>query len=250
MFLMTMMFGLFIANAIPVFAEQQEKTTILSLNNQVAVNASTSLAVQEKYTVRQGDTIYTISRFFEIPMNRLVQANSQLLDPNSIWPGMILHIPSIPIEHKDGIFPMQAGTYQPYVNDYAVERNWSPQGNTSRTHEGIDIIADEGTPVYAISSGTVTKVGWNEYGGWRLTMRVANQHMFYYAHFAQYAREFKVGDWIERGQLIGYVGSTGHGSEGTKGKFVPHLHFGMYSVSPWKSINPYPYLKMWEVQTS
>ena len=58
----------------------------------------------------------------------------------------------------------------------------------------------------------------------------------------------KEGDIVEPGQVIGYVGSTGYGKEGTSGKFPPHLHFGLYKYDgrcEW-AFNPYPHLRRWE----
>ncbi|WP_044748480.1 M23 family metallopeptidase [Bacillus alveayuensis] len=56
----------------------------------------------------------------------------------------------------------------------------------------------------------------------------------------------KISHLIKKGQLIGYVGDSGYGSVGTTRKFAPHLHFGMYDAN-WKVINPYSYLKYWEI---
>jgi murein DD-endopeptidase MepM/ murein hydrolase activator NlpD len=206
-----------------------------------------TIPVKGNYTVRDGETLFTIARDAGIPLQALIQANPQLTDPNNIWSGLQIYIPVKPSTFVNGTFPLRYGTYRTLVNDYADGRSWSPTGTTVRTHEGIDIFADEGTPIYAVAGGTVMNVGWNSYGGWRLTVRSENNTVFYYAHLAGYAREFKIGDAIGQDQLIGYVGSTGQGPVGTKGLFLPHLHFGMYTLSPWKSFSPYTHLKWWEL---
>ncbi|MNY78367.1 L-Ala--D-Glu endopeptidase precursor [compost metagenome] len=56
------------------------------------------------------------------------------------------------------------------------------------------------------------------------------------------------GTQVKKGQLIGYVGSTGYGPEGTDDQFVPHLHFAIYKtdVSSWTAIDPNAYLRWWE----
>ena len=56
---------------------------------------------------------------------------------------------------------------------------------------------------------------------------------------------------MKKGEVIGYVGDSGYGTEGTTGKFPPHLHFGIYvreNLLSWRreAINPYPLLKVWE----
>jgi murein DD-endopeptidase MepM/ murein hydrolase activator NlpD len=51
----------------------------------------------------------------------------------------------------------------------------------------------------------------------------------------------KIGDTINAGQILGYMGDSGYGKEGTKGMFDVHLHFGIYVETPFGelSVNPY-----------
>ncbi|MBO1912559.1 peptidoglycan DD-metalloendopeptidase family protein, partial [Microvirga sp. 3-52] len=61
-------------------------------------------------------------------------------------------------------------------------------------------------------------------------------------------KEVKEGDIVEPGTLLGYVGSSGYGKEGTSGRFAPHLHYGMYKYNgrtEW-AFDPFPYLRLWE----
>ena len=75
----------------------------------------------------------------------------------------------------------------------------------------------------------------------------ANKIYYYYAHLDSYAKAYKAGDIIHKGELLGYMGSTGYSKvEGTSGKFQTHLHFGMYitdNSGNEVSINPYWILK-------
>ena len=94
-------------------------------------------------------------------------------------------------------------------------------------------------------------MGWNNFGGWRIGIRDNNNSYHYYAHLAYYDKEIKVGDIVEPGTLIGYVGSSGYGKEGTSGKFPPHLHYGIYKFdgrTEW-AFDPYPSLVHWERQS-
>jgi len=200
------------------------------------------------YTVRAGDTMWKIAARLEISMPKLMAANPQLLQFNYIWPGLQLNIPLKPNAYVVGVFPLKKGTYQHYVNDYADGRGWTPDGQVVRKHEGIDIYAALGTPVYSVLDGTIIRYGWNEYGGWRLTIQADPSTAFYYAHLSGYAEGLFKGSTVKKGQLIGYVGRTGYGPVGTEGQFVPHLHFSIYSTSNWSSINPYTYLTWWEIE--
>jgi peptidoglycan LD-endopeptidase LytH len=122
-----------------------------------------------------------------------------------------------------------------------------------RAHEGTDLMAPKGTPIVSVSDGRVVSKGWNELGGWRLTI-VDTEHpqvSYYYAHLSRYAGGIGMGDQVRKGEVIGYVGDSGYGPEGTTGKFAPHLHFGMYvrkgMLSPFReAVNPFAFLKAWE----
>ncbi|WP_085522872.1 M23 family metallopeptidase [Tuberibacillus sp. Marseille-P3662] len=119
-----------------------------------------------------------------------------------------------------------------------------------RIHEGTDIFADYGTPVKATSYGTIELIGWNRFGGWRVGIRDTQNNYHYFAHLKGYADGIKKGSVVKPGQVIGYVGSSGYGPEGTQGKFPPHLHYGMYRYNGKTdySFDPYPYLRQWQQQ--
>lgn len=201
------------------------------------------------YTVRPGDSMWKIAAKFNIPVPVLIRANPQLADPNALVAGISLHIPVKPAAWADGAFPLKPGTYRPYVNNFSEGREWSPSGPPERKHEGVDIFADKGTPVYSVAEGKIVNIGWNEYGGWRLTVQVDGSTAFYYAHLSRYADGMAKGGIVKKGQLIGYVGNTGYGPAGTEGNFEPHLHFGIYKtdVSPWKPVDPHLNLIWWEL---
>lgn len=202
------------------------------------------------YITQTGDTLWKISQKFGVPLQKLISANTQINNPNWIAQGQKLRIPVKPAKFLDGIFPLKTGSYQPFTNNYAESRAWSPSGAEIRQHEGIDIFANKGTPIYSVLSGKIINMGWNQYGGWRVTVKVDSTTAFYYAHLSKYAAGTKMGGNLSKGQLIGYVGNTGYGTEGTEGHFVPHLHFGIYHTgsSPWKTVDPFDYLKWWQLR--
>jgi peptidoglycan LD-endopeptidase LytH len=111
-------------------------------------------------------------------------------------------------------------------------------------HEAIDIAAPRGTQVVATDDGRVVKLFRSVPGG--LTIYQADRDdrlMYYYAHLDAYAAGLREGDRVQRGDVIGYVGSTGNAPPN-----APHLHFAIFRLPPgkewWKGtpINPYPYL--------
>lgn len=120
----------------------------------------------------------------------------------------------------------------------------------SRHHEGCDILDQNnqagGIPVLSMTEGTVEKIGWLELGGFRVGIRSASDIYYYYAHLDSYSPLLKAGQKVKPGQLLGYMGDSGYGREGTRGEFPVHLHLGIYirDGSQEFSVNPYYILKI------
>jgi len=109
-------------------------------------------------------------------------------------------------------------------------------------HEAIDILEPRGTPVHAVVSGTIRKLFLSKPGGNTIyQFDEVGVYCYYYAHLDGYAKGLREGMHVERGDVIGFVGSTGNADPGT-----PHLHFAIFELSPerlwWKgkAVNPYP----------
>ena len=113
-----------------------------------------------------------------------------------------------------------------------------------RTHEAIDIMAPRGTPVLAVADGDVEKLFESKQGGLTIyQFEPSGRFEYYYAHLDSYAPGIVEGKALRRGEVIGYVGSTGNASPE-----APHLHFAVFVLGPerqWSqgtAINPYPLL--------
>ena len=140
-------------------------------------------------------------------------------------------------------FPFARSVSAPYWNDWGQDRLFGG----ARSHEGIDLMADWGVPVYAVGDGVIEKAGWNTLGGWRIGVRGDSDGVYYYyAHLSSFADGVTVGAQVKKGQLLGFVGDTGYGPEGTAGVMAPHLHFGMYEGDFMRAVNPYPLLRHWQ----
>ena len=133
-----------------------------------------------------------------------------------------------------------------FTNSWAYERTYGGE----RVHEGTDIMASVNKrgiyPVYSATDGVIENIGWLRLGGYRIGIRSNAGAYFYYAHMAEYAKDFEIGEEIKAGTLLGYMGDTGYSdTEGTTGKFDVHLHFGIYlndENGDEFAINPYPEL--------
>ena len=115
----------------------------------------------------------------------------------------------------------------------------------SRRHEAIDILAPRNTPVFAVEDGEIAKLFVSAAGGITIyQFDPDEEYVYYYAHLEKYAEGLKEGDDIKRGQIIGYVGTTGNAPRDT-----PHLHFAIFKMTDekrwWQGtpIDPYSVLR-------
>ncbi len=106
-----------------------------------------------------------------------------------------------------------------------------PIFGTRRLHRGLDISGSTGTPIAAANGGTVILAGWNGGYGKAVVISHGSGITSLYAHQSQIA--VSVGDTVSRGDIIGYVGSTGQSTG-------PHLHFEIRSNGT--AVDPRPYL--------
>lgn len=113
----------------------------------------------------------------------------------------------------------------------------------NRRHEAIDILAPAGTPVIATDDGVVKKLFTSKPGGLTVYQFDPEQRFcYYYAHLDRYAPGLHEGQVLRRGEVLGYVGTTGNAGN------TPHLHFALIRLDKdrrwWKGtyVNPYPSL--------
>jgi murein DD-endopeptidase MepM/ murein hydrolase activator NlpD len=121
-------------------------------------------------------------------------------------------------------------------------RDMFDEAHNGHPHEAIDIMEPRGTPVRSVVSGTVRKLFLSKPGGNTIyQFDEMGVYCYYYAHLDSYANGLHEGMRIERGDVIGFVGSTGNADPR-----APHLHFAVFELGPdklwWqgKAIDPYP----------
>jgi murein DD-endopeptidase MepM/ murein hydrolase activator NlpD len=116
-----------------------------------------------------------------------------------------------------------------------IANTWGASRSGGRRHEGTDIFAPRGTPVRSTTRGLVVRKGWNRLGGRVVSVIGPGGQRHYYAHLEQFAGPGP-GDWVEEGDLLGFVGNSGNAA-GTP----THLHYGIYAASG-EALNPHPLL--------
>ena len=115
-------------------------------------------------------------------------------------------------EVTPNLWPLDGG----YISSDFGSRSNPFDGYSSDYHPGIDIAANYGTPIYASAAGYVQRAGW--YGGYGKYIKISHDYGYATAYGHLSSIEISAGDYVSKGQIIGYVGSTGYSTG-------PHLHF-------------------------
>lgn len=130
------------------------------------------------------------------------------------------------------------------VDPRTLQGTFSQSRGGNRSHDALDIMAPRGTPVLAVDDGFVKKLFTSVRGGLTVyQFDLEERYCFYYAHLDGYAPALAEGQLLRRGDLVGYVGSTGNARAD-----APHLHFAVNRLDPDKRwwggtpIDPYPLL--------
>jgi peptidoglycan LD-endopeptidase LytH len=128
--------------------------------------------------------------------------------------------------------------------DRGAIRDMFDEVRGNRRHEAIDILAPRGTPVIATDDGVVKKLFTSKAGGLTVYEFDPDERFcYYYAHLDRYAPGLHEGQVLRRGDVLGYVGTTGNAPKDT-----PHLHFALIRLDAdrrwWKGtyVNPFPLL--------
>lgn len=111
----------------------------------------------------------------------------------------------------------QEGAMRWPLSGFRITTYFGQRGAFQRYHTGIDLAAPYGTPIVAAKAGQVEVAGWSSVGyGFHVVLDHGGGVETLYAHMSRIA--VRAGQWVEAGQVIGYVGSTGWSTG-------PHLHF-------------------------
>lgn len=162
--------------------------------------------------------------------------NAATLGPPSLEVAATALKPAIRLSQSGVImFPMN-----PLPKCALSKTSFGQPRSSTRTHEGIDLMASLGQEVYAVDNGTLTRQVFDgptallSGNAWYLTM--PDKTYYFYAHLSKFADGLAPGSVVTRGQLIGYVGDTGDPGPGNY-----HLHFEVHPKGG-AAVNPYPLL--------
>jgi murein DD-endopeptidase MepM/ murein hydrolase activator NlpD len=107
------------------------------------------------------------------------------------------------------------------ITSHLAHSRFHPILKVNLPHNGVDFAAQRGTPVRAVGDGVISQIGWNGNYGKALDLQHDTTYMSRYAHLDRFAEGIQNGTSVTKGQIIGYVGSTGRSTG-------PHLHFELH----------------------
>ncbi|MGC8873971.1 MAG: peptidoglycan DD-metalloendopeptidase family protein [Chloroflexia bacterium] len=175
-------------------------------------------SIAEKYGVRKGNMIAYAANNLREPYT--LQVGQKIFVPGASKP---IPRPTVTAKGRPSYIRLTAPPYAalpggerfswPVIGRITERFGWTG----SRWHTGLDIATSWGTPIYSAAAGTVTYAGWRGTLGYMVEIDHGEGWITRYGHMAQQP-DVSVGQWVERGQLIGYIGCTGKCTG-------PHLHF-------------------------
>jgi peptidoglycan LD-endopeptidase LytH len=146
--------------------------------------------------------------------------------------------PGAELADRDLAIPVEGVREDQLVRSFSENRGGRP-------HEAIDILAPRNAPVKAAENGKIARLFLSKAGGLTIyQFDPSERYCYYYAHLERYAEGLREGQEVRKGQVIGYVGTSGNAPKGT-----PHLHFAIFRLTAdkrwWEGtpIDPYDVLK-------
>lgn len=172
------------------------------------------------------ETLTSISEENNISVEKLLELNPSIKDEDKTIKKDRKIVLDSDYNNENFVFPLKLEDYE-ISSDFGFRAD--PTGSSGNYHEGIDIPAASGTPVYATSNGTVIETGTDPSAGNFVIVQHDNGILSYYLHLSSI--KTKADEKVDSKTVLGNVGSTGNSTG-------PHLHFGM-GTNKWKNFfNP------------
>lgn len=188
------------------------------------------------HKVRRAENIYSIAKMYKVDLKDIIKYND-LKNPKLIKRGQNLFIPgkklksAIYAKKKKPTKMFTLPVLRGYISSIFGNR-YHPVYRRWIFHEGLDIASSRGTKIYSSAGGKVTFVGWIRGYGKVIVLRHTKGFSTRYAHLRRAV--VRIGEWVDQGQLIGYMGRTGRVT-GT------HLHFEIRRYG--QALNPTKYIR-------
>lgn len=174
------------------------------------------------------------------PARSLIAGDSSArLEREQIWAGLAAHSSDIARSEMESLLLPVRG-----VTPETLRDSFESLRSGGRRHSAIDIMAPRNTPIVAAVDGEIRRLTTSRCGGLTIyQFDESESRVYYYAHLERYRDGLRERTFVHRGEVIGYVGSSGNAQRN-----APHLHFAIHELPSskelWKgaAIDPYPLL--------
>ena len=201
----------------PVLLSQLAEIFTWDIDLQKAVVRGDTFKILYEQRSRKGQEYNSAMRILAAELNNAGQKLTAIYFEKQKGQGNYYNLEGRSLARAFLRFPLEFTSISSHFN----ESRFHPILRTNLPHMGVDFAAKRGTPVRAVGDGVISEAGWNGSYGKAIDIRHESSYLSRYAHLHGFAPGIRPGVNVTKGQIIGYVGSTGRSSG-------PHLHFELY----------------------
>jgi murein DD-endopeptidase MepM/ murein hydrolase activator NlpD len=205
------------AGAHPALLSQLADIFAWDIDLQKAVGKGDTFKILYEQRTRKGQESNSVMRILAAELNNSGQKLTAIYFEKQKGQGNYYNLEGRSLARAFLRFPLEFTG----ISSHFAESRFHPILKTNLPHIGVDFAAQRGTPVRAVGDGVISEAGWNGSYGKAIDIKHDSSYLSRYAHLQGFAPEIRVGARVTKGQIIGYVGSTGRSSG-------PHLHFELY----------------------
>jgi murein DD-endopeptidase MepM/ murein hydrolase activator NlpD len=201
----------------PALLSQLAEIFTWDVDLQTSVRKGDTFKILYEQRSRKGQEFSSVMRILAAEINNAGQKLTAVYFEKQKGQGNYYNLEGRSLARAFLRFPLEFTSITSHFN----ESRFHPILKTNLPHMGVDFAAQRGTPVHAVGDGIISEAGWNGGYGKAIDIRHDSSYLSRYAHLQGFAPGIRPGVNVIKGQIIGYVGSTGRSSG-------PHLHFELY----------------------
>ena len=201
----------------PALLSQLAEIFTWDIDLQKAVGKGDTFKILYEQRSRKGQESNSVMRILAAELNNAGQKLTAIYFEKQKGQGNYYNLEGRSLARAFLRFPLEFTS----ISSHFTESRFHPILKTNLPHMGVDFAAQRGTPVRAVGDGVISEAGWNGSYGKAIEVKHESSYQSRYAHLQGFAPGIRPGASVTKGQIIGYVGSTGRSSG-------PHLHFELY----------------------
>jgi len=201
----------------PALLAQLAEIFTWDIDLQKAVRKGDAFKILYEQRSRKGQESNSVMRILAAELNNAGQKLTAIYFEKQKGQGNYYNLEGRSLARAFLRFPLEFTS----ISSHFTESRFHPILKTNLPHMGVDFAAQRGTPVRAVGDGVISEAGWNGRYGKAIDIKHESSYLSRYAHLQGFVPGIRPGVNVTKGQIIGYVGSTGRATG-------PHLHFELY----------------------